>query len=176
MTKRLLAATALAVAAMLAFLVPSASAQQYQPTATLVLSSSTARPGDTITASGTGCTPNATVSLFFGGVDLTTTTADSTGAFSTQITIPSNATPGVHEISDSCGASSNITILSASGTGGGGTGGGGSQEGGVTNTGAPLARTGTNSTIPMTQIGFGLLAAGGVMLVLARKKRSTVSA
>jgi hypothetical protein len=37
----------------------------------------------------------------------------------------------------------------------------------------PLARTGSNSTLPLIRFGFGLLAAGGVALLVSRRRRAS---
>jgi hypothetical protein len=37
----------------------------------------------------------------------------------------------------------------------------------------PLARTGTNSTLPLTRLGFGLVAAGGLVILVTRRRKST---
>jgi len=166
MTKRLLATTAFAIAAMLALFAGSASAQ-YEPTGSQVLSDTTVRPGDTITVSGTGCPANASVTTTFDrSTVLGSTTAGSDGTFSLSVTIPSDAVPGRHTITSTCGdlvLSSTITVLGAS------TGTGGST--GTGTGGGALPRTGTNSTVPLTQIGVGLLAIGGVLMIVARKRR-----
>jgi hypothetical protein len=47
----------------------------------LVLDRDFLRPGETLTARGTGCTPNASVTLVSDGEDLGTATADKAGAF-----------------------------------------------------------------------------------------------
>jgi len=40
----------------------------------------------------------------------------------------------------------------------------------------PLARTGSNSTMPLARFGFGLLAAGGAALLVSRRRRASVAA
>ncbi len=40
----------------------------------------------------------------------------------------------------------------------------------------PLARTGSNSTMPLARLGIGLLAAGGLALLVAKRRRSAASA
>ena len=40
----------------------------------------------------------------------------------------------------------------------------------------PLARTGTNSTMPLVRLGFGLLAAGGMAIFVSRRRKHSVRA
>lgn len=172
MLRRLALATALCIGAVLCLVAAPASAQ-YQPVASQVLDSSTARPGDSVGVSGTGCPANSTVTTSFDDTQVGSTTADGQGAFSLSITIPANASPGTHTITSTCGSvvlSSTITILGAGGTNTGGTntGNGSSSGGGVSN--GSLARTGL-PTGRLLQVGFGVAAAGGAVLALSRSRR-----
>lgn len=162
MIKRTLAAMALVSMGLLAVLAGPASAL-YQPQASQTLSANVVTPGQTITVSGTGCAANSTVKTSFDGVMLNSTTAGSDGSFSESVTIPANASVGTHTITSTCGSlvlSSTLTVRAASTSTGG------------TSTGGTLPRTGTNSR-PLVNMGLGLLAVGGLFLVVARKKRST---
>lgn len=193
MNKRFLAVGVAAVAALLMFFAVPASAQ-YQPTSGQTLSATTVSPGQTITVSGFGCPAGSTVTTRFDTTVLGTTTASKGGDFSLQVTIPANATAGTHEITSTCGAvvlSSTITVTAASTTGGtagttggtagttggattGGSTGGSAATGGGTNSGT-LARTGANTSLYL-EIGFALLAAGGIFLMVARTHRRNLAA
>jgi LPXTG-motif cell wall-anchored protein len=118
--------------------------------------------------SGTAAIGGATV---FIGLDdkvllTTTTAAPFTHAFSTPVTIPAGTAPGSHTISafqDGAGACTDqvatVTVLA----------------GAVTPT-EPLARTGSNSTMPLIRLGVGLLAAGGMAIFVSRRRKSSVTA
>lgn len=176
MFKRILVA-ATAAAALMLFLVSPASAQ-YQPSGSQVLSSYVVVPGQTITVSGTGCAAGSRVTTSFDSTVLGTTAATSAGTFSLQVTIPSSATLGNHQINSTCGAltlSSNIRVQSASSTGGTSTGGTAGTTGTTGGTGGALARTGV-STTPFLQVGFLLLAAGGAFLAVARTRHRRTAA
>lgn len=62
-------------------------------------------PGGTITLSGHGYAPGATVTISVCGTETVTVTADAKGQFTTSVTIPSGATPGT------------TCVITASGTG-----------------------------------------------------------
>src|SRR3954452_21870015 len=67
---------------------------------TLFVSASAVVPGQTITDSGTGYQPNETVTITLHSdpVVLGTATGDSSGAWSTQVMIPSDTSLGTHTI------------------------------------------------------------------------------
>lgn len=170
MLRRLVIATAACIGVAFCLIAAPAGAQ-YQPTQSQVLSSTTARPGDTITVSGTGCPSGSDVVTSFDDTEVGSTTADGDGAYSLSITIPSDATPGVHAITSRCGSvvlSSDITILDDDGGAGPGTGGTGPGNGGVSN--GALPRTGFQ-TERLLQAGVVLTAAGGAILALSRSRR-----
>lgn len=176
MIKRTLAVVAVATAGILALLTGPASAQvppaTYQPNATQTLSATVVTPGQVITVSGTGCPANSKVSTRFDTTPVGSTVADSMGSYTERVTIPTNATVGTHTIVSTCGSvvlSSTITVRAAS------TGGtGGTTTGTTGTTGGTLPRTGANSR-PLVNMGLGLLAVGGLFLVVARKKRSAAT-
>lgn len=166
MLRRLVIATAACIGVAFCLIAAPAGAQ-YQPTQSQVLSSTTARPGDTITVSGTGCSAGSDVVTSFDDTQVGSTTADDSGAFSVDITIPADASPGTHTITSTCGSvvlSSTITILGDDGGAGPGPGG----NGGVSN--GALPRTGFQ-TERLLQAGVVLTAAGGAILALSRSRR-----
>jgi hypothetical protein len=46
----------------------------------------------------------------------------------------------------------------------------------ITRPSEPLARTGSNSTLPLARFGFGLLAAGGLAILVSRRRKAAVTA
>lgn len=185
MTKRsaMAAGFTLAVAALLTLSASAASAQQYQPVAAQILSDYTVVAGQTITVSGFGCPPGSPVSTGFNTTGQASTTASASGTYTLQFRIPSNAALGLHQIISTCkaaGAGDRVTLTStvrvvAAGTSGTG---GVTTAPGATSTGSNgrLAFTGTNSVVPMLRLGLGLLAAGGLLLVVARKRHTATPA
>jgi len=174
------------VAAVLLFFAGPAAAQ-YQPTSGQMLSATVVSPGQTITVSGFGCTAGSSVTTRFDTTVVGNTTTGQDGRFSLQVTIPTSATPGRHTITSTCGTlvlSSAITVTAAGATTGGGTTTGGTSTGattggrtstGATTGGGTLARTGTDSGSYL-RLGFALVAAGGVFLVVARTRRRNLAA
>jgi hypothetical protein len=111
---RLRATALLAVAAVSAFLAapaavaaPVAHLANYPPTVCSTLSVSTTNPlpGATITVSGTNFTPDAGVRIELHTTIyvLKTVTADASGSFSTEVTLPAGVT-GTHQIVAATGA------------------------------------------------------------------------
>lgn len=152
--------TAMALTTLLAVfaLAATAQAQSYQ-TGSIGGNDTTPDPGQTITVSGTGCGPGEQVNFFLDGQPAGGTTADQNGNFSGPLTIPSNEAPGTHTITATCGAqvlSFEITVNPVS------TGN--------------LSRTGASSTLPLSGIALGLLTAGGLLLLFARRRRLLHSA
>lgn len=189
MIKRTMTILAVTTAAFLALLTGPAAGQAppptYQPNASQTLSATVVSPGEVITVSGMGCAGSSAVSTRFDSTPVASTVADSAGNFRESVTIPTNATAGTHTITSTCGSvvlSSTITVRSAATggttgtTGGTTTGGTTGTTGGTTgtSTGGTLPRTGANSR-PLVNMGLGLLAVGGLFLVVARKRRSAAT-
>ena len=153
-----------ALAALLLVALPTvAHAQNYTTqTGNLGVSDPTPAPGQTITATGSGYGGNASVTITMESqpVTLKTTTANAAGQLNTQITIPSNATPGNHTLRATGRSSDGGTlVLSASIVVSGA-----SQ--------AALPRTGPTSAVGLAGIGL-LLAATGALIFLMRSRRVT---
>jgi LPXTG-motif cell wall-anchored protein len=147
-------------------LTPSALAQDYPPgTPGATVSDTTPAPGQPITIIARGFLPASTVTfdLFSAPVRLGTAVADSNGTATLTATIPASTPPGVHHIEASgTGANGQPRTVSIA----------------ITVTGtqrATVPRTGSNSSLPMAEIGVGALAVGGLLVLMARR-RSKVSA
>ena len=149
--------------ALLVAFVPSASAQEYPPPGNVVVDTPPT-PGGTINVSG-NCTPGDTVDVAANGVSIGSTTCGADGTFALAVTVPAD-TPNGALLTVVAGG---VQISASSiGSGGGGSGaGGGSGGGGLPNTGS--------NTIPMVQIALGLVAVGGLFLVISRKKGTQVA-
>lgn len=117
--------------------------------------------GETVDIPGEGCPPNSEVVVTWDdGTDLGTFTADDNGDFVTTITIPADATLGVHLVTATCGDIEqfiNVNVLAET----------------VDNVGTgTLARTGTSSTGPLVGIGAAAVVLGGAFLYGARRPRT----
>ncbi len=77
------------------------------------------RPGDPLTATGTGCDPNAPVTLASGDEQLGTTTADAAGGFVAPVQF-ANLEPGRRTITATCGPvlTSEVDLIVSSSTSG----------------------------------------------------------
>ena len=157
------ALTALALAAAFAvFVGPAvAQAQEYPPSGEdLTVSDSRVVRGQSITISGGGAEPGATVQIILGGQVVATTTADGDGNFSASFSIPAGLEVGTYTVT----AVSNGEVLSslqvAVATGSASSG-----------SGSDLPFTGS-TTLPGIGIGVGLIALGSTLLMLSRRRRS----
>jgi hypothetical protein len=145
-----------------------AAAQVYPPTAGcgVQLSASSIGPGGAITISGTDAPPGAPLTLVFEStpVVIGTTTADASGNFVVQTTIPADAAPGRHTIrvEGATGCAAEVFVP-----------GGNSAAGPArARTSGSLAFTGWNA---MTILVAGLVALTvGVLLVTAQRRRAGV--
>jgi len=115
-----------------------------------ITSTPTPAPGSTFTVSGQGCVPFATVDIRLNGTTVTVT-ADSSGAFSSQLTAPTR--PGRYVVTATCGTlvqSLEITVPAAAGV--------------------ALPTTGSDA-LGAVQLAIVLMAAGGIALVGVRQRR-----
>jgi LPXTG cell wall anchor motif len=182
--------SALAITAGFTLLAAPAYAQDDYPPATdasLTVSESTVAPGDTITISGDGAEPGATVvfkltrsSSALGGsrvlaagptlaahvrpqaqssVTLGSTTADDDGSFSATLTIPSTLDDGVYTLTATSGGEVLATVTIR-------------VEADETTGGLPF--TGSNVG-PGLAIGATLIVAGGLLLLAVRRRRSSIA-
>lgn len=146
----------------------TANAQQYPPSEnTLVLSVNTVPQGGTLTLTAqifpAGCVVTFTLDT---GEVLGTATADASGVATLTATIPASTSKGRHTVT----ATGCSLVLSASFTV--------IDEHAIvrpTSAGGALARTGDDSSVPLTQIGLAGVAAGGLLVLVARKRRDRVA-
>lgn len=151
-----------------------ASAQQSQPVTrdedALTASDTTPEVGQTITVSGTGFAPGASVDITLepGAVKLGSTTADATGAISALVTIPASISPGDYRLKASGAAlGGGLTIIETSiviHEAGGGSANTPSSTAG--SPGETLPRTGSD-IVRLSVLGL-LVLAGGAALLVAR--------
>jgi len=116
--------------------------------------------GETIDVQGEGCAPGAEVVVTWDdGTVLGTFTADENGDFVTTITIPANATLGVHLVTATCGDVQqflNVNVLAET----------------VNNVdNGTLPRTGSSNTGPLVGIGVAAVVLGRAFLYGARRPR-----
>jgi LPXTG-motif cell wall-anchored protein len=130
----------------------------------LVLSSSVVAPGGTVTVSGEGFLPDHDVTISLGAEVLGETMTNGEGAFSAQVTVPTQ--PGTYTIT----ATDGVNVLSAQVT----VAAGASNAGSVSPSGT-LPYTGSDSSLPLAQIGAGLVAAGAVIVLSIRKHQHTAA-
>jgi LPXTG-motif cell wall-anchored protein len=156
MVRRSLTIIGLAFAALIV-LAPAASAQYNEP-GTITTDDPNPDVGDSIVVNGTECDPGpVTVTISQGGQSVVVGqfTAGADGTYTGSITVPNSFTAGSATISDSCGNNTTITI------------------GGVS--GVTLPRTGSSSTGTLWRVAVALLAAGGVLVLSARKRSARVT-
>jgi LPXTG-motif cell wall-anchored protein len=120
--------------------------------------------GETVDVEGSGCEPGAEVVVTFDdGTVLGTFTADENGDFVTTITIPANATVGVHLVTATCGDLQqflNVNVLAAT-----------EDNPGVDN--GTLPRTGSSNTGPLLGIGAAAIVLGAAFVYGSRRPRTT---
>jgi alpha-L-fucosidase len=169
MIKRALT-VAIAAAALLALAAP-AQAQQYPPdTVFITVSDTTVVPGQPIDISAGLFVPGSPVGFTFFSqpVNLGTATADGDGVATLSVNIPSDATPGTHTITAAgtgidgapLSVSTTVTVLADGAAGAG-------PDGGAT---GGLPRTGSDP-MPIARIAAALLAVGGGLLFITRRRR-----
>lgn len=151
-----------AVMAALAALFISAPAWAEYPPASgsLHVSSGTVAAGKSVSVSGTGCAADSTVTFAVGGTAAGSTTADSTGAFSGSVTVPSSAS-GTVTITATCSDPTGAPlVLTATVT--------------VTSSGG-LPFTGSSSTMPGIALAVVLLCVGSAFIVAVRRRSTARS-
>jgi hypothetical protein len=144
-----------------------ASAQDYPPQGNdVAVSDGSVEGGQSITVSAQIFQPGTPVSftLFSAPVVLGTATADANGVATLTATIPAGVAPGTHTI-EASGTGANgqpltvtqsITVADAS-----------------TGAGSNLPSTGSSSTIPMSRVALAGIAGGGLLVLLANRRRTS---
>jgi hypothetical protein len=154
----------------LGFGAASAGAATYPPTtcATIAVSTTTPRPGQTITVTGEEFQANAQVTLTMTpyGITLAKVTTDSNGKFSTGVTIPLDARG--HQLIHANGPGKVCPADPIQITVSGGAGGGGST--GTGGTGGPPAMTGVDVAL-LVGVALALLGAGVLFTRGGRRSR-----
>ena len=167
MVKRLLIVGVVVLTALAA----PAAAQQYPPAVnSLTVSDTTPTPGQTISIEGRTFAAGSTATVALTTVTLGSPTADAAGVIRLDATVPADTTLGSHTLTATGPApdgttlslSLTLNVVAADGSGSG-TGSG------------SLPDTGSDSSIPLAQVGLGLAAFGGVVVALAGRRRRSLS-
>ncbi|MBI2708726.1 MAG: hypothetical protein HYX34_03410 [Actinobacteria bacterium] len=158
----------LGVTAALLFMAGPAGAQ-YPPGGgpTVTVDDTVVQAGEVVNVGCEGFAPGSTVTVTLGGQVLQTFNTGPDGAGCGAVTIPANLCTGTYSLvstgqgSDGSTVSRTITLSITGRTCGavGGTGGG-------------LARTGTDSIVPLTLVGASMLVIGLALATLTWRKRS----
>jgi hypothetical protein len=132
--------------------------------------------GTKVTVSGTAASANADIAILLLGNPDQFLNSGTTGAdrkFSIEVTIPAGASGTIklqavqfgEHADDGCGSQvASIDIAKPA------------TPTATPPATEPLARTGTNSTMPLVRLGFGLLAAGGMAIFVSRRRKHSVRA
>lgn len=133
--------------------------------------SGTATPGGSITISGACYAANADVEISVDGTVVKTVKADADGRFSTSVTIPANATgsvviraSGLTSDGATCVLSTTVQVSAAGTT---------ARQAPSSSGGTRLPVTGTEVTPGFVITALVLLAVGGAMVLIARRRRTT---
>jgi len=122
--------------------------------------------GASVTVTGAGFQPNFETTIEFNSVTVQVGTAltDAAGAFTTVITVPTNAAFGAHTISAVCDATGNVSSTGVEIEGGAITT--------TTSPPGPLVRTGSDIE-PLVVAGAIALLAGTAFVLVAKRRRAT---
>lgn len=134
-------------------------------------SSGTVVSGGTVTFTGSGFTPSSTVVITVNGVQVATTTADTSGSFSTPVTLTGSGTQVLAATGTAPGGglqvvSASVQVLAASVTNSGTTSGTTSGT-----SGTALPRTGSDVLVPGLALGGGLVVVGSMAVAVASRRR-----
>lgn len=157
MLKKVLLLAAVALVA----LPTTAAAQDYAPGGnTITADDTTVAPGEAIVLGIQICQPSTSATFELDSTtSLGSATAGSNGRATLTATIPSTTSAGTHTIEGSCMGSNGqplVQVLSIT------VGAGGS--------GIPV--TGSSSTLPMTQLAIAAIAGGGLLVLVANRRRT----
>ena len=164
--KRVMMAVAGAAAALLMTLGFSTAAGAQEYTGATLVVPITVSPGENMTVSGTGFLPNAPVTVTVASTPTVVGTPMTDGDGNWTLTFAAPTEPGVHTITASDGTNvitGTFTVVAA------GTA--------VTPAGT-LPYTGSDSSLPLAQLGLGLVAVGAIAVLMVRKRnaRTTIDA
>lgn len=150
-----------AAAAMLVALFASpAGAQDYPPTGpTVTLNATTVAQGGTLSGSLANFDPGEGTAEY-NPTFAVTVAADGTGTFSHQIA--ADQAPGDYTLTVTSGTTTGTATFTVTAAGSGG--------------GGDLPRTGTDGSLPMAQTAVAAIAAGGLMVLVANKRRQKANA
>ncbi len=149
----------LALSAVLLFATAGAAqAQTYPPEGNSFTANDTSvAAGGTMVLGIQICQAASTAAFTLESTSLGTATANSSGVATLNATIPSDTTAGAHTITGTCtGADGEPLTLVL----------------GITIGAATTPATGSSNTVPMTQMAIGAITAGGLLVLLANKRRS----
>jgi LPXTG-motif cell wall-anchored protein len=124
--------------------------------------------GGTIEVQGSGCPRDTEVKIYVGDTLVATTTTaanDGTGSFDVKdIVLPPSLGPGEYTVHAKCGTLDLTSVLSISAV---------APTSTVPATGT-LPKTGSDTTGILGQIGIGLVAVGGLVVLVTRRRRQAV--
>lgn len=132
----------------------------------IVVNPGTVEVGGTIEVTGSGCPRDTEVNIYVGDVLVATThTApdDGTGSFDVKdIVLPPSLGPGTYTVHAKCGELDLTSVLSISAI--------------ATTTVATgtLPKTGSDTTGLLVPVGITLVAAGGLMVLVTRRRRQAI--
>jgi len=156
----------LATALLFATAGPASAGNGYGDEDTIAVSDSTVVAGQPITVTACCFAPGSTVTFTLEGLVVGTATADANGVATLTFTMP-DLGPGTYRLEASgTGADGQPLVVSTTLTVGGTGRGAGSGA---------LPTTGSDSSLPMSQIGIGAVAGGGLLVLLAKKRRDSRS-
>jgi protein-tyrosine phosphatase len=180
MVKRAIALAAILAAAMVTAMAVPAAAQQYPPDTNIITASATCpTPGETLTVQAQTFAAGSTVTIGLASTPtvLGTTTANSDGVATLEVTIPDGAAAGAHTLTASGPSAGGVDLTAALDlqTAISVCSNSNSPE---DNSSGTLPRTGGDSSVPLAKIGVGLAAAGGLITALAaaHRRRRTAGA
>ena len=163
---------AVVAVALVGLMAAPAAAGQYPPANnSITVSDTTPTPGQTITVTVRTCTAGANVVVTLDGAGLGSGPAGSDGVLELDTTIPTGTALGQHTITAVCDSPEGTLTLSARIVVVAANAAGAPPQAGP---GGNLPHTGSNSTIPLMQVGMGLAALGGVLLAASKKRRRPV--
>lgn len=144
-----------------------ALAQNYQGGATLTCTPATAGPGDTVTCTVTGFQPGSTVTFSVAGNAVASATVDDAGSATASFALPADASGDVVVSASGVGADGQPLELTTTVVVGASSAAGGAPQA-PSSSGLPA--TGSNSSATLVRVAVGLVALGGVALLVSRRR------